>query len=331
MQKAQGNRGDVTAQRLPVTRSVLSADALVPLLQEAYAFNVRSCRLIKAFVLHTYHVVTDDKQYIFRIYPHGRRTRIAILAELRLLNYLEANSVPVSIPVTSAADQLLLLLPAPEGKRWAALFTYAPGTPLTEISCAGNIRAYGRALGMVHRQFDKIPFTVERSPLDFNRLVAEPIKRLAATFPQRQRDWSYLREWAPRLEEAMQMLGREPPCFGICHGDAASANVHVTADGQLTLFDFDFCGPGWRAYDLGTFLIDTTDEVAEAFLAGYREIRAIDPKELSALPAFQAAQNVWLLGLRASYVNEWGTAFFSDRFVDSVLAAIRQNLAKLDR
>ena len=190
-------------------------------------------------------------------------------------------------------------------------------------------RAYGRALAAIHRVTDTMPFTVKRTPLDVNLLLIESIERLASTFPQRREDWAYLRASAPHLRGFMEGLGTEPPAYGICHGDASSGNAHVTADGQVTLYLFDFCGPGWRAYDLGTFLINPTDEVAGAFLAGCREVRAVDPEELATLPAFQAAQNRWMLGVRASYVNEWGLAFISDRFVDSVMSNIRQNLAKI--
>lgn len=318
----------ISGRRLPVTRSVLSADALAPVLEETYGFNVSRCRLIKAVVLHTYYVIAENGQYIFRVYPYGRRAKSAIIAELKLLNYLDAQNVPVSVPIATKTDRFLVPFAAPEGERLAALFTYAPGTPLTETSDMDHIRVFGRTLADVHRVTDTIPFAVDRSPLDFNRLVIESIDRLADTFPQRRQDWAYLREIAPHLRDVTEALGTEPPTYGICHGDASSGNAHVTADGQVTLFDFDFCGPGWRAYDVGTFLIDTTDEVAEAFLAGYQEVRAIDPEELAALPAFQAAQNIWMLGVRASYVNEWGLAFISDRFVDSVMSDIRQSLAK---
>lgn len=318
-----------SGRRLPVTRSVLSAEALAPILEEIYGFRVGGCRLIKAFILHTYLVVAANNPYIFRVYPHGRRAESAITAELKLLNYLDAQSVPVSVPIATKTDRLLVSFSAPEGERLAALFTYAPGVPLTEMSGMDSIRAYGRALAAIHHVTDTMPFTVKRTPLDVNLLVIESIEKLAATFPQRREDWVYLRASVPHLRGFMEGLGTEPPAYGICHGDASSGNAHVTADGQVTLFDFDFCGPGWRAYDLGTFLIDTTDEVADAFLAGYREVRPIDPEELAALPAFQAAQNLWMLGVRASYVNEWGLAFISDRFVDSVMSNIRQNLAKI--
>ncbi len=34
---------------------------------------------------------------------------------------------------------------------------------------------------------------------------------------------------------------------GVVHGDPFSANAAITADGRVTWYDFDFCGPGWPA------------------------------------------------------------------------------------
>lgn len=318
----------MSRQCLPVTRSVLSADALAPVLEQAYGFDVRRCRLIKALILHTYHVVAGDEQYIFRVYPYARRTKTAITAELKLINYLDAEGVPVSTPVPTKTGQYLLSFAAPEGERLAALFTYAPGVPLNEASGPDPVRVYGRTLATLHQLTDTMPFPVKRPSLDFNRLVTKPIEWLAETFPQRRQDWAELYDAALQLQDIMAKLGKESPVYGICHGDVSARNAHVTVDGRVTLFDFDFCGPSWRAYDLGTFLIGATDDVAGAFLAGYETVRTISPEESAALPAFQAVQNIWMLGMRASYVNEWGTAFISDRFMDSVLSTIKQKLAK---
>lgn len=320
----------MSKQKLPITRSVLAGAALVPVLRETYGLAIRDCRLIKAMILATYHVRTDEGHYILRIYPHGRRSRAEVEGELSFLNSLHALGVPVSVPLRTTAGHQTLSLEAPEGKRLAALFSFAPGHPLEPRKDLDSVRAYGRLLATVHQLADRLPMPESRPPLDFERLVAGPIARLWQTFPARRRDWAHLREMVPTLHAVIDALGKRAPQYGMCHGDVGPANVHVTQDGTLTLFDFDFCGPGWRAYDVSVFLIDCTDEVAEAFLAGYQEIRTLDEEELTAVPVLQVAQHIWLLGLRASYVDEWGTTYFSRQFVDSVLAAIEENLAKIN-
>ena len=67
----------------------------------------------------------------------------------------------------------------------------------------------------------------------------------------------------------------------MCHGDLHTGNARFDKDGRLTLFDFDSCGYGWRAIDIGVYhvsydwidLSDRTrlekDRFWEAFVDGY--------------------------------------------------------------
>jgi Ser/Thr protein kinase RdoA (MazF antagonist) len=92
----------------------------------------------------------------------------------------------------------------------------------------------------------------------------------------------------------------------------------------VTLFDFDLCGPGWRAYDVGTVLIDTDAATAVAFREGYEAVRPLAPVEEALLPWMQMAQQIWMLGMRAWHVNAWGSSYVADHFVDGVLDALRE-------
>ena len=42
-------------------------------------------------------------------------------------------------------------------------------------------------------------------------------------------------------------------------------NVHVSPTGEMVMFDFDFCGPGWRGYDVATYLSGEPTETAAVF------------------------------------------------------------------
>jgi Ser/Thr protein kinase RdoA (MazF antagonist) len=88
------------------------------------------------------------------------------------------------------------------------------------------------------------------------------------------------------------------------------------------------CGPGWRAYDLATFLIDEPAAIVDAFLAGYESVRTLAAAERVSIPIFQIVQSIWVLGLRAGYVNHWGAALLSDRLVSHVLTFITHTLER---
>lgn len=290
------------------------------LVEAAYALKVTRIQLIKAIVLDTYRLWTNAGAYILRVYPSRGRTRPDIEAELAFLAYLQAQGLSVSVAVAGVNGERLLALQAPEGWRYAALFTYAPGEPLGENLVA--IHRYGYTLARLHTIADAWPSPSPRSSLDLVYLLDRPLEQLAG-FPERRHDWAFLHEIAAVICPQLAALPTSAPHYGYCHGDAGTANAHVTAEGQLTFFDFDFCGPGWRVYDLATFSSGESGEVVEAFLAGYEEVRSLTVEELKALPLFQIAQSIWLLGLRASYINEWGELYFANWFIDRVMAGIK--------
>jgi Ser/Thr protein kinase RdoA (MazF antagonist) len=46
---------------------------------------------------------------------------------------------------------------------------------------------------------------------------------------------------------------REDLEVGSCHGDLHGWNAHIDQNMALTVYDFDCCGVGWRAYDIAVF------------------------------------------------------------------------------
>jgi Ser/Thr protein kinase RdoA (MazF antagonist) len=286
------------------------------------------CQLIKSAMLDTYQVTAASGAAILRIYPAGRRTEAEILAELDVLAYLHAAGLSVSVPIRHPTGERLLALQAPEGTRYAVLFTYAPGQPLSQHCTPQNVRAFGHMLAQMHVLMDQLPQLPLRLQLDIQTLLDHPLAAIERVFGERAADWKFLGQVAAALRPRLAALPTDPPLYGLCHGDVGSANAHVTVEGQITLFDFDLCGPGWRAYDMGTFLIDEPQAIAEAFLEGYQSVRLLSAMEQAAIPLFQIAQSIWVLGLRADYVNEWGSAALSERLVNNVLTFIRQTIER---
>jgi Ser/Thr protein kinase RdoA (MazF antagonist) len=102
----------------------------------------------------------------------------------------------------------------------------------------------------------------------------------------------------------------------------------------MTLLDFDFCGPGWRVFDVATYLHAAQDErsteaTGRAFLAGYQEVRTLVDWELAAIPPFVAVRELFRLGNWGPRLEEWGTQALPEEAVMRHLERIRRALAQL--
>ncbi len=72
--------------------------------------------------------------------------------------------------------------------------------------------------------------------------------------------------------------------YGVIYADLHNGNIHYT-DNSLTLFDFDHCAYGWRAYDLA-IAFGYPDIIRDAMIKGYETHRKLSAAEYSAMPAF---------------------------------------------
>ncbi len=292
------------------------------------------CQLIKGTIRDTYRVTAQNEIYILSIYRHRQRTTDEILAELDLLDYLAENGVLVPTAVSQRNGERIFALDAPEGIRYGVLFTYIPGQHLSRQPDLDPAHRYGRAIAQLHVLVDALPTPLYRPRIDFESMVERPIEAFASVVTHRPDAVAYVREVAEILRPLISALQVDTPGYGLVHGDVIPSNAQVTPQGKVAVLDFDFCGYCWRAYDVATYLgevrfWDASAAAADTFLDGYREVRALQEWELRVLPAFTAARHIHSLGTPAMNVNEWGSAYLSDRMIDALLGSLRQSMAEL--
>lgn len=316
---------------LAVTHSIISAAALPAELIRVYDIGRPvECRFLHLGLNDSYLVGTGKQRYVLRVYRLGWRSRADILYELDLLNHLARKGVPVSVPIATRGGDVIHTLALPEGERHAVLFTYAPGEPPHTLDEAYS-RRYGGAVGVIHNSLDDVTSEHVRFPLDLEYLLDHPMQAILPFLEQRPDDAAYLLDLAARLKE--DMAGRADTLErGACHGDVHGGNCHVSPAGEVTFFDFDCCGPGWRAFDLATFLWDAKEHRADdaiwtAFLEGYTERREVRDADLAAVPLFILLRQIWLVGLHTANGADWGSAWLDRRYFDKELAYLREREA----
>lgn len=311
----------------PVTYSTPSGDALAALLSADYDIGRPvSCHLLQRGLNDSFLVTAGKSRYVLRLYRRGWRSDGEISYEMDALMHLRRKGVPVCAPVPRKDGEIRAELDAPEGTRTAVLFLYAPGRELA--GTPADSWHYGRAVAAVHAATDDFRTEAPRFALDLDHLLREPLAALRPALGHRLRDLAYLEELAATLRARIERLPAAEMDRGFCHGDFHGDNAHI--DGEtVTFFDFDCCGPGWRAYDIAVFRWRWGDgEKGEAnwaaFLEGYRSLRRIGAVDLAAVPLFVALRAIWLRGLHVANVRDWGTSWLNDSYWDRLIAGLRE-------
>jgi len=315
----------------PAIASILSPEALVSDVLPGFAVgDVAGCRLYSTGFNHTYRVnTTDGRTYYLRAYRTNWRTLADIRYELDLLNHLKHKGFPAAQPVPYRDGQFFCTVPAPEGTRYLALFTEAPGREVSYDHGPEQVaQSYGQAVARMHNALDDFSSPHPRFHLDLAYFVDRPLQFIEPFLTHRPDDWAYVQHFAAALGEQLLRLPAGQLEQGACHGDLQGYHANVASDGTLTFFDFDCGGYGCRAYDLAVFLwcCRLEDAVAArwaSFLAAYRETRSISELDLQAVPLFVCARYLWHTGVHTQNSPDWGIGFLNDDYFDTHLKRLR--------
>lgn len=285
-----------------VSRSTLSTEYVGSFLCQHYGFRSADAVLLHRGFNDTYRVHADGLTVVFRLYRAQWRSEDEILAEVQILRHLHARGVHVTLPILAQTGDFVTQIDCPEGRRFGVLFELAPGDIPDPISNAA-IKNLGTSLAIIHRELDCLAQPVQRVELDRKWLVETPFRILEKTFPHWSKDLGELNERALRAAARLTTLPTSIPEFGLIHGDFVNANVHESGN-VFTIIDWDFCGYGWRAYDLATFAWGLRcagqGSSFPEFLAAYRSEARLSDQSISAIPAFEAFRELWVWAINVA-------------------------------
>jgi len=313
---------------IPVTYSLIAPDALLDIIAENYPLTeLISCRLHRVSWNSTYVLLTHEDRFVVRVYGANWRSRSEIRYEVDLLLHLAACGCRVASPVARNDNDFITPIPAPEGMRYAVVFTYAPGNvPLPfPLGDATQSEYFGRALAELHSAADTFRSSERRFAHTATNTVALSLAVLQPFFTHRSDDWEYLERVAAvvhdRLDKNSQYL-----TWGVIHGDPFSANATLSGANRVTWYDFDLCGPGWHLSDVAdAYASAMAQERSEAekqaiwrsFLRGYRSKRTLSNEALTLIPVMLAASTLRYMALNAQKGSIQGFEYWgSDDFLD---------------
>ncbi|MBC8229656.1 phosphotransferase [bacterium] len=313
----------------PIQNSTLSAEALVPWVLKKYDLpKPISCEFFRKGICDTYIIKTAQADRFLKIYMHGRRTRLDVTEEVRLLNYLSKNRVSVAKPIARKDGSYVNQLMAPEGVRYAVLFEAAEG--VEEDNDENRIKAYGEMVARFHQCSDRMRGPYRRKHLDMKHLVDNNLAAISPLMAHRPADFKLIENVGDECKRRISdLLPTSKPEYGICHGDLHGGDVRYGEDNTPVLFDFDSSGCGWRALDIGVFLatsqwMDISGEAEDrrqgrlaTFLRGYSSHRKLSENELSAIQLAPPIHHIFLMGhvLRYTAIYE-GEHWANNQFID---------------
>jgi Ser/Thr protein kinase RdoA (MazF antagonist) len=289
-----------------------------------------TCRLYMVNVSDTYINQNEGETFFLRVYRKVHRTRSEVCFELAMLNHLHHKGVAVARPVPRRDGGLVNEVEAQEGRRYAVLFTAARGKePSYDGDPEGMAERYGQAVARMHNALDDFGSEHARFRIDLEHLIDGPVGRIEPLLAHRPEDWAYVQGFAARLRQRIVAAPGEALEQGACHGDLQSLHAHIDEAGTMTFYDFDFCGFGYRAYELAVFPWAARFDDQQAvwwppYLKGYRAERPLSDLDVACVPLFVCARHLWHMGLHAEEAQGWGYGGMGDAYFDRRLKWLRE-------
>jgi Ser/Thr protein kinase RdoA (MazF antagonist) len=267
-----------------------------------------------------YRCTNGNSAFFFKIYAREDIDREAIEAEIEIVNYLRQSGLSVADPIAMKNGEYLLPIETPESTKFGVLFSEAEGIPLgRDVFDQQEILEISHLLSDMHTMLDAISISPKRWKLDEKLFLDRSIEILENYYKFNPSfDLQFLKDIVKELKAQIQ-ANCSSWNWGLCHGDIYSGNIHKGIDGSLTIYDFDFCGYGWRAYDVSPFLgnfsagvreaaVDKRKRRLEYFLRGYKNAGGLSDSEIEAVfKVFVPFRRIFNLGyLYDSLYYVWG-------------------------
>ncbi len=285
----------------PIEYSSLSTKALLELVCSNYSFSKNaSITFLKRGFNDTYLIQNETEKYILRVYKHNWRSLESIESELKFLNHLKDGGVSVSFPIIDNNKQFIHSIEAPEGVRYAVLFSYAEGEQVRKLSVE-QAELLGIQTGKIHAlsQHKNVGTPAHNYDIDYQfEKTLSVLKSIRINHPN---EYNYVVQLKNYFTKLFIDIDKTQLATGICHGDLQAENFHINSKNGLTFFDFDFFGDGYLIYDIGVFIWydhkNKPKEIVDAFLKGYQTQRKLTETELKLLPYFSTLRALFQMTL----------------------------------
>jgi len=273
-------------------------------------------KFIRTGLNYSYLIETTNGKYILRIYRNQWRNKEDICYEVDALLHIFNYGAKVSVPIANLKGEYIKQITFTNEIFYGVLFSYAEGE-IPRIDETSSF-ALGENLAEIHSFSDNFFSSHKRSyNIDIYHLIDEPMEYLSPVISK------YLPKESCNLISSIAnyIKGELSNCMlevGFCHGDLHDWNVHC-CNNVYTVYDFDCCGFGFRAYDIAVYWWNLKvnypkkeEACWRAFRNGYESKKPISHADIEALPTFVMARRYWLAGILLKNPDTFGTGWINE-------------------
>ena len=321
-----------------VISSTLSPNDIVKFISEKYSLKPGTTgKLLKTGINHTYQIESDSGTFIFRIYSYNWRTKEEIAEELNLLNLLKKNKVSVSYPIADISGNFIQTINAPEGLRFAVLFSFAAGNKILNYNAETHFEI-GKLMAQIHcltknREQKRITYTHET-------LLNQSLENIREFLSDETDEMQFLMAVRPLLEKKLLEADNTRLRKGIVHLDIWFDNLNISDKNEITLFDFDFCGNGWLCLDIAYYILQLhstekdeieRDKKMKAFYSGYETIEKISDEERLLIPTLGVCLYYFYLGVQCKRFDNWSNTFLNEVYLKRFITVLIKGYYEKER
>lgn len=315
-----------------IVRSTINESDILETLKENYLViqPYATCLFEYRGLNDIYQFICGKYSYFFKIFAREDIDQKAIEAEVEITNHLKKSGLSVAYSIPQRNGNYLLPINTPERTKFGVMYSAAEGVPIQyDMMDEKETLKIGNLISNLHTILVTISTPLQRWRLDEGLFLDHSIKLLEEySLVNPKIDLPFLQQVVKELRDRIQTNSNKWN-WGLCHGDIYTGNIHRSNDGNLTLFDFDFCGYGWRAYDasplLGRFSAGISPEMNENrkklldyFLRGYDHAGGFSNLEIEAIykifVPFRRIFNMGYLYHAFSYV--WGNKLRNEQIIN---------------
>ena len=242
------------------------------------------CTLIRRSFNDHYLIQTNNRKYILRAYLNNKYYINGINDfnfELELLAFLAAKDIQVSYPIKNKDNLYLSKALYNNEIRFLSLFSFAEGTSINTTLERNLASHFGESIARLHTALNEYKSDYQRYRISLDYLINEPIEMLQEYSSKHALgDLGFFTPYAKYLYDQLQELPFNDESYGIIHGDLNPSNIHLDDNGNITIFDFDHCGYGWRIHDLAVIKLCFEKTTYENILDGYLSRKSLSETEI---------------------------------------------------